>query len=147
MVAAARLGIEVNPKLVAQLAENDPSPEVGYHATQRLLATHVSFTGLFAFNDVSAIGAIRALREAGLRVPQDVSVIGFDDIQSAAYQNPPLTTVRQPLRQMGKLAAQTLLGRIGRSQANGYPRRLIVEPELVVRESTCRAPSLGGTEW
>ncbi len=141
VAAAARLGLEVNPKLVAQLDENDPSPEVGYHATQRLLAARTPFTGLFAFNDVSAIGAIRALREAGLRVPEDVSVIGFDDIQSAAFQNPPLTTVRQPLRQMGKLAAQTLLGRIGSSQPRGYPRRLVVEPELVVRGSTCRAPA------
>jgi LacI family transcriptional regulator, galactose operon repressor len=141
--AAGRLGLEVNPQLVAQLSEYDPSPEVGYHATQRLLAAHEPFTGLFAFNDVSAIGAVRALREAGLRVPEDVSVIGFDDIKSAAFQNPSLTTVRQPLRQMGELAAKTLLGRIGKPNHSDYPRRLIVEPELVVRESTCQAPGSG----
>lgn len=141
VAAAARLGLVVNPKLVAQLAENDPSPEVGYHATQRLLAAHEPFTALFAFNDISAIGASRALGEAGLRVPEDVSVIGFDDIKSAAFQNPPLTTVRQPLRHMGKLAAQTLLGRIAKSDRPDYPRRLIVEPELVVRGSTCPAPT------
>jgi LacI family transcriptional regulator len=71
-------------------------------------------------------------------VPEDVSVVGFDDIQSAAYQNPALTTVRQPLRKMGKIAAETLLRRI---TCNGldYPREIIVEPELVVRESTARA--------
>ncbi len=139
--ASARLGLELNPKLVAQLSENDPSPEAGYHATQRLLVAREPFTGLFAFNDVSAIGAVRALREAGLRVPEDVSVIGFDDIKSAAFQNPSLTTVRQPLRQMGELAARTLLGRIANSKRYDYPRRLMVEPELVVRESTRQAPS------
>ncbi len=73
----------------------------GILATQRLLAEGETFTALFAFNDVSAIGAIKALREAGLRVPEDVSVVGFDDVQSAAFQNPGLTTVRQPLRSDG----------------------------------------------
>jgi DNA-binding LacI/PurR family transcriptional regulator len=70
-----------------------------------LLSGHEPFTALFAFTDISAMGAIRALRDSGLRVPDDVSVVGFDDIQNAAYQNPGLTTVRQPLREMGRLAA------------------------------------------
>jgi DNA-binding LacI/PurR family transcriptional regulator len=97
---------------------------------------------IFAFNDISAIGAIRALREKGLRVPEDVSVVGFDDIQSAAYQNPGLTTVRQPLSKMGKIAAETVLRRIGRNGAEHNaddPKQITVEPELVVRESTCKA--------
>jgi len=81
----------------------------GYEKTSRLGRT---FTGLFAFNDISAIGAVQALREAGRRVPEDVSVVGFDDIQSAAFQNPALTTVRQPLREMGVIAAEMLLKRI-----------------------------------
>jgi DNA-binding LacI/PurR family transcriptional regulator len=70
-------------------------------------------------------------------VPQDVSVVGFDDIQGAAYNTPSLTTVRQPLLRMGSIAAQTLLERIeGRTD---YPLEIAIEPELVVRESTCRA--------
>ena len=100
------------------------------------------FTALFAFNDVSAIGAIRALREAGLRVPEDVSVVGFDDVQSAAFQNPALTTVRQPLHQMGLLAAQTVLDQIATPRiAEGAPRHVnrTVEPDFVVRGSTAPA--------
>jgi LacI family transcriptional regulator len=138
VAAAARMGLGVNPKLVAQLEGDSPSPEPGYIATRTILGAHEPFTALFAFNDVSAIGAIRALREAGRRVPQDVSVIGFDDIQSAAFQNPALTTIRQPLRRMGELAAQTLVRRIANADHSANPKRLTVEPELVVRDSTCR---------
>ena len=97
---------------MAQLEGDSPSHDPGYFAAQRLLDAKTQFTALFAFNDVSAIGAIRALREAGLRVPQDVSIVGFDDIQSAAFQNPGLTTVRQPLRTMGILAAEAILRQI-----------------------------------
>ena len=133
-------GLPVSPKLVTQLEGDAPSHEPGYFATRRLLAREERFTALFAFNDVSAIGAIRALREAGLRVPQDVSVVGFDDVQSAAYQNPALTTVRQPLRNMGVLAAETLLEQIARPAAEPHAKQLVVEPEFVVRESTGPPP-------
>ena len=132
-------GLTIFPKLVAQLEGDLPSHEPGYLATQRLLAGGESFTSLFAFNDVSAIGAIKALREAGLRVPQDVSVVGFDDIQSAAFQNPGLTTVRQPLRTMGMLAAQTVLQQIGAPASAIHAQQIVVDPEFVVRESTCPA--------
>jgi LacI family transcriptional regulator len=138
--AAAQLGIEVRPALTIQLqrdAENPgPSlPEEGYATAQELLATREPFTALFAFNDISAIGAVRAFRDAGLRVPEDVSVVGFDDIQAAAYLTPRLTTVRQPLRQMGEMAAQQLLMRI--SNGNGkVPQLISLAPELIVREST-----------
>lgn len=133
--AAGKLGIEVDRKLTAQLEGELPTPQPGYCAAQELLAKHVRFTAIFCFNDVSAIGAIRALREAGLRVPQDVSVIGFDDIQAAAFQNPGLTTVRQPLRKMGAMAAQCVLQRI-QAGANGHVDQMVIEPELVVRAST-----------
>jgi len=136
--AAARLGLTIDAKLTTQLQGDVPTPDLGYQVTRRLLAKHEPFSAMFAFNDISAIGAIRALREKGLRVPEDVSVVGFDDIQSAAYQNPGLTTVRQPLCKMGKIAAETVLRRIARDGAD-YPRRIAVEPELVVRESTCKA--------
>ena len=116
---------------------DSPSPEIGYAASKELLARGERFTALFAFNDVSAIGAIRALREAGLRVPDDVSVLGFDDIYAAAYHNPALTTVKQPLFEMGRLAAETLLKRLGNSVVDA-PKVLTVEPQLVVRASTAQ---------
>jgi len=133
--AARQLGLEVRQRLVAQLVGDTPSPQLGYVATRKILAGRQPFTALFAFNDVSAIGSIHALRESGRRVPEDVSVVGFDDIASAAFQRPALTTIRQPLWRMGQLAAETLLRRI--TNAKGpYPKSLTVEPELVVREST-----------
>jgi DNA-binding LacI/PurR family transcriptional regulator len=136
---ARRLGLPVSPKLTVQLEGDSPSPQLGYKVTKKLLATHEPFTALFAFNDISAMGAIRALRESGKRVPEDVSVVGFDDIQSAAYQNPGLTTVRQPLRKMGKIAAETVLRRITRRAVEANLKEITVEPELVVRETTCAA--------
>jgi DNA-binding LacI/PurR family transcriptional regulator len=134
--AMASVGLRVPPQLVSRLEGDLPTHDPGYTATRRLLASGKKFTALFAFNDVSAIGAVRALREAGLRVPQDVSVVGFDDVQSAAYQNPALTTVRQPLRKMGVLAATQVLDQIGSAPATPV-QQIIVSPELVVRESTC----------
>jgi len=139
--AARRLSLEIHRELVVQLEGDSPSPEVGYGVTHKLLASRESFTALFAFNDISAIGAIRALRENGRRVPEDVSVVGFDDILSAAFQNPGLTTVRQPLRRMGSLAAETVLRSIATPAAHRASRLITVEPELVVRESTCAAPA------
>jgi len=109
---------------------------LGYQVTQKLLASGEPFSALFSFNDISAIGAIQALREAGRRVPEDVSVVGFDDIQSAAFQNPALTTVRQPLREMGMIAAEILLRRITAPATTPHPKEIMVEPELIVRAST-----------
>ena len=74
-------------------------------------------------------------------MPDKVSVVGFDDIQSAAFQNPALTTVRQPLRQMGMTAAETLLRRITAAAQDSYPNEIVVEPALIVRASTAPAPS------
>jgi DNA-binding LacI/PurR family transcriptional regulator len=133
---ARKLGIPISPSLITQLEGDSPSPQLGYEATRKLLASHKRFTALFAFNDISAMGAIRACREAGLRVPEDISVVGFDDIQSAAYQNPALTTVRQPLREMGRIAAETLLRRIRRSGPDSPGGEIMVEPKLIVRETS-----------
>jgi len=138
--AAAELGIEIKDQLVVQLVGESSSPELGYQVTQKLLASGEPFTALFAFNDISTIGAIQALREAGRRLPEDVSVVGFDDIQSAAFQNPGLTTVKQPLRQMGVLAAETLLQRINAPVKQPYAKEIIVEPDLIIRGSSGPAP-------
>jgi DNA-binding LacI/PurR family transcriptional regulator len=139
LAAAQRLGIAVKDRLTIQLELDSASPEVGYTAMRKLLDRGEAFTALFAFNDISAIGAIRALRDAGRRVPEDVSVVGFDDIQSAAYQNPALTTVRQPLRQMGVVAAETLLQRISSTNRSDYPKQIVLQPELMVRQTTAPA--------
>lgn len=144
--AASQLGIAIREPLTVQLDSDSPSPEVGYTVTRRILDRGEPFTALFAFNDISAIGAIQALRESGRRVPEDVSVVGFDDIQSAAYQNPALTTVRQPLREMGMTAAETLLSRINSPRSGEYPKEITVKPELIVRSTTTRVserPALG----
>ena len=138
---AAQIGLEIDWELVEQIETQDPTPMLGYPLAKRLLERGRPFTALFAYNDISAIGAIRALQERGLRVPQDVSVIGFDDIPAAAFHTPSLTTVRQPLNRMGEVAAQSLLERIeGKKE---YPAEIAVEPELVVRESTAKAPVSG----
>jgi DNA-binding LacI/PurR family transcriptional regulator len=134
--AAKAMGVPINDRLVGQLEGESSSPELGYQVTKKLLASGEAFTALFAFNDISAIGAIQALREASRRIPQDVSVVGFDDIQSAAFQNPALTTVRQPLREMGMLAAETLLRRIAAPPEAEYPKEIVVQPELICRAST-----------
>jgi len=137
--AAETHGVEVKQKLTGQLEGESSSPELGYQVTQKLLESGEPFTALFTFNDISAIGAIHALRESGRRVPEEVSVVGFDDIQSAAFQNPALTTVRQPLREMGLIAAETLLRRITAPAKVSYPKEIVVEPELIVRASTAKA--------
>jgi len=139
---ARRIGIPIAMKLVRQLVGDTPSPELGCKVTRDLIRSREPFTALFAFNDISAIGAIYALREAGLRVPEDVSVVGFDDIQSAAYQSPGLTTVRQPLREMGQIAAQSILRKIASPEANSAPKHIVVEPRLVIRGTTGRAPAV-----
>ena len=137
---AEDLKIEIKPELTVQIDIDDSTPLLGYPFGKKLLERQVPFTALFAYNDISALGAMRAFQEAGLRVPQDISVIGFDDIQGSAYSTPSLTTVRQPLAHMGRLAAETLLGRIEGSKE--YLAEIPIEPELVVRKSTAEAPKL-----
>lgn len=134
VATAERMGLEIRPELVVNLDRDMTSPELGYPVVQQLLSTKEPFTAIVAFNDISAIGAIRALRDFDLRVPEDVSVIGFDDIKAAAYTLPRLTTINQPLEEIGRVATQSLLNRIH----NTVPPRdeISVEPKLIVREST-----------
>ena len=135
---AEELGVRIRPELTLQIEGTDSTPVIGYPVGKQLLARKRPFTAVFAYNDISAIGAIWAFREAGLRVPGDVSVVGFDDIPGAAFYTPSLTTVRQPLNRMGEVAAQSLLERI--EDKKEYPSEIAIEPELVVRESTAKAP-------
>lgn len=138
MKAAQKRNITIGRKLLQQLEGDLPSPEVGFAATKKLIAAGEKFTALFAFNDVSAIGAIRALEQEGFRVPEDVSVVGFDDIYAAAFHNPALTTIRQPLFEMGRIAAKTVLEELAGKRNGNSPRVLNVEPTLIVRRSTAR---------
>lgn len=112
----------------------DWSAGSGYESVKRLLDSGVDFTAIFSANDQMAVGVLRALQAAGLRVPDDVAVIGFDDIPEAAYLSPPLTTVRQDFSALGQLGIQYLLERI--RQPDVASRQMLVAPELIVRESS-----------
>jgi DNA-binding LacI/PurR family transcriptional regulator len=130
---ARTLGLKVLPDLTIKLDRDLQSPELGYPGVQQLLMRRRDFTAVLCFNDITAIGCIRALHDAGLKVPEDVSVFGFDDIQSASYCVPSLTTIRQPLQDMGSLAANVLLKKMSGKR---HPETIKVDPELMIREST-----------
>jgi DNA-binding LacI/PurR family transcriptional regulator len=131
---AAELNLPIHPKLVFQL-EDTPNPsDMGYLPARALLSAKVPFTALFAYNDTSALGAMSAFREAGLSIPRDISVVGFDDISWASFAIPPLTTIRQPLFEMGMVAAQTLLDRI--ADRGPFIPEVALTPELIMRQST-----------
>jgi LacI family transcriptional regulator len=143
-VVAAEMGLKIDPANVIRIDTagwsmkagiHPMAPEIGYKPMTALLEKSRDFTAIFCFNDIAAIGAIRALKDAGCSVPGDVSVVGFDDIQSAAYSTPSLTTVSQPLMEMGRKGAEVLLDRIA-NRDKEYPSDIVMAPELVVREST-----------
>ncbi|BDT69988.1 HTH-type transcriptional repressor CytR [Comamonadaceae bacterium OS-1] len=129
--AVAILGLERDPALVLP---GDYSLGSGRAAAQQLLALPVRPTALFAANDLSAFGAMSVLQTAGLRVPQDMSVVGFDDLEAASLVHPGLTTVRQPINEMGRAAANTLLALI--AGLNVATQQVSLPTELVVRAST-----------
>jgi len=137
---AAELNLPIYPELVFQLEDPPNSSESGCLPAKTLLASKRPFTALFAYNDTSAVGAMAVLHDAGLSVPYDISVVGFDDIAIASFSTPSLTTVRQPLFEMGTVAAKTLLDRI-EDRAPFIPE-IALAPELIVRKSTCPARPL-----
>lgn len=134
-------GFEIDPRMVMDLPESrDPisSFEAGYKLTEELIKRRRAFTAIMAFDDMTAFGAIRALAKAGIRVPEHCSVIGFDDVASAALYTPALTTVRQPMEAMGSLAVSIVMDGINsvveKREVGAVHRK--AAPELVVREST-----------
>ncbi len=133
--AAEHLGIDLLPELTIELEATQLSPEVAYQATLRQLDQTRDFTAIFAFNDVAALGAMRALGDCGLRCPEDVSVLGIDDTSTAAYGIPRLSTLAQPLETMGAAAAQRLVARIQRPHEEQH-QHVVFPMELQVREST-----------
>jgi LacI family transcriptional regulator len=116
------------------VVEGDFTFDCGRLAVKQAFADGVEFDAIFAHNDLSAAGAMQAVREAGRRVPDDIAVVGFDDVPAAAHTDPPLTTVRQPLRQMGAAAARMLLTHFAGAPLPQQPA--IIPTTLVVRGST-----------
>jgi len=133
--AIAERGGDPRDLIVWEAGANNP--DAGREATLSLLDAHPDTTGLLCFSDQLAIGAVQASERAGRAVPGDLSIVGFDDIPRAATWDPPLTTIRQPLVDKGRVAAELLLKQI----ADGKVRRIELPIELVVRGSTARPPS------
>jgi len=127
-------GIPYRPEYVLQ---GDFYEIEAYRVTGELLALPEPPTAIFASNDLTAIGSMNALRDHGISVPDDISVIGFDDISQAAFTNPRLTTIRQPLDQMGRKAVELLIEQIENPERPS--RRITLATELVVRDS-CQPP-------
>jgi DNA-binding LacI/PurR family transcriptional regulator len=128
--ALEQAGLPFLPELVVH---GDGKPEGGVSAMRRLLDVVPRPTAVFCYNDMSALGTLLAIRQAGLRVPTDISLVGFDDLFVASYSDPPLTTVRQPMRQMGLLAMESLLKLMSGQKTADTIR---VPAELIVRQST-----------
>jgi DNA-binding LacI/PurR family transcriptional regulator len=129
--ALAEHGVVPNPGLVSRV---EIEPEAAAEATRRLLDREPRPTAIFSYNDLMAVGALVAIREAGLRVPEDVSLVGHDDILYAPYLQVPLTTVAQPTREMGETAARLLVDRLRGDERP--PRTIVLSSRLVVRAST-----------
>ena len=134
-------GLELDPRLILDLPESrDPisSFEAGYKLTEELIKSKRPFTALMAFDDMTAFGAIRAMAKAGLRVPENCSVVGFDDVAASNLYTPPLTTVRQPMEAMGAMGANLVVEGINavleKREVSAVHRKMA--PELAVREST-----------
>jgi DNA-binding LacI/PurR family transcriptional regulator len=135
--ALKQAGIEIDSNLI--LVQNSRAEEAGSEGIKLLLQREIPFTAVFARNDVTAMGVLRGLDEMGVRVPADVSVAGFDNIQSSALIQPPLTTVDHTVREIGRMAVSLLLDRI-EGRYGGAPRQVTLRPRLVVR-SSCAAPN------
>src|SRR5262249_11131428 len=138
--ALEQAGLPVRTELVIG-HPNGPSPRysthlAGYQAVQQLLQLRPRPTAIFARNDYTAVGALQALREAGLRVPEDISIAGFDNIPLASAVSPALTTVSQPTDEEGRLAAEFLIARVERPHEDIARRELTLECNLIVRAST-----------
>jgi DNA-binding LacI/PurR family transcriptional regulator len=127
--------IGFQPELVAH---GDGRPEGGMSAMERLLALPEPPTAVFCYNDMEAIGALRAVREHGLTVPGDVSVVGLDDLFLASYTDPPLTTIQQPKHQMGRLAVEILLQLLSGGKPDSH---VTLAGKLIVRQTTAPPPA------
>jgi LacI family transcriptional regulator len=122
--------------------EGDHRVEGGHAAMQRILIASERPTAVLASNDLTAIGAIGAIHEAGLRIPEDISIIGFDDIELSAYTQPSLTTLHVPRRELAATAFRSLFrDRDGVASMSGLKLEHVIRPWLIVRRSTAQAPT------
>ncbi len=149
--AAAECGVKIDARIVHQLPnlmDSTSGFEGGLRITNEMLATRQSFTAVLAFDDLTALGVVRGLTEAGLKVPADCSVVGFDDVLPAVVSTPGITTIHQPLKEMGLLASKWSCQAIdAREQQSETSVQLYkAPPELVVRASTTQCPSSIGRE-
>jgi LacI family transcriptional regulator len=148
---AAEANIPFNERLIFQLPGlEDPASsfEGGLDCAQQMLASGHTFTAVLAFDDLTALGVVRGLTGAGVQVPKDCSVVGFDDVLPAAVATPSITTIRQPLKEMGLLAAEWMLESVETREQESVqkPRLYKAQPELVRRMSTgCAEPER--KEW
>lgn len=148
---AADAGLALAPRRIRQLApavEATSGFQEGVRLTSAMIQEKINFTAVLAFDDLTGLGAIRALRQAGRHVPEDYSVIGFDDVPHAAVSTPGLTTIRQPMEQMGSLAAEWVVEALDKPKGPHAPSKHpvlsntlhLLKPELIVRNSTARWP-------
>lgn len=145
-LAANRAGVHLDPRLVLSLSNRvDPISgfDGGLQLAREMVSSAPGFTAILAFDDLTALGVVRGLKKEGLRVPEDCSVIGFDDILPAAVSTPGITTIRQPLHKMGSLATQRLLEALQKADRANLSAATpdMLAPELVVRDSSAPPPT------
>lgn len=141
---AAEAGVKIDEKLVFELpgiADAESGFEEGMRLSQLLLQSGKRFSAVLAFDDLTALGVVRGLTQAGVRVPEDCSVMGFDDVLPAMVATPAMTTIRQPLNEMGHQAAEKMLESVKKMASGKIERARLMKtaPELVARASTAKA--------
>lgn len=138
---AREVGLKIDPNMVLEIKGRNSSYVEGVELTDELLRRRPDFSALVAFDDLTACAAIRALSKSGRRVPRDCSVVGFDDLPSSAFYNPPLTTVQQQLESQGSLGAEIVeeAVRAAIEKRTVVVKHRKVSPKLIVRDSTCSA--------
>jgi len=138
--AFRRYGKEIDPRYIRF---GDFRQQTGYNLISEMIRTGEYPDAIFAENDVLAIGILHGIKDSGLRVPEDIALIGFDDIAFSAYQEIQLSTINQPKEEMGRTAAEILIEQIEENTGDIPPRKVILEPELVTRNSSCREQKEG----
>jgi len=135
--AFAEDGLPVEQEFIVP---GDYTREGGRNGMRLLLALKNPPSAVFCANDLSALGALEVAQQRGLRVPADLSIVGFDDIEEASHASPPLTTIRQPPEHLGTVAAETLIDRL---KGRDHPSSVFIEGKVIIRESTA-SPRMTG---
>ena len=131
--ALSKYGIDIESDLLIEEKDVGWGPEAGYHSMKELFKKRKKITAVVAFDDISAFGAIRAITEEKLKVPDDISVVGFDDIPAASFYNPPLTTIQYSMVEMGRMGSELLISQLSGDKAQ---KQLMPESKIIIRNST-----------